>query len=207
MATASRSTGRRMGRPRDKDVDRRILTAAIELFVRAGWQDFAIEEVARRAGVGKASIYLRWSDKEALLRDALLTFFPPWPVEPGDSFRADLRALVSVVLQELSADIGWSISRIQSDPIIPEGIAQLCRTLIAQRVAVVERLVEAAKRRGELPADSPTRLIMETVTGAALGHAGLARYGEPLPSQGDDPDGFARTLVDFLYPAFCCRTD
>lgn len=207
MAIASPSTGRRMGRPRDKDVDRRILTAAIELFVRAGWKDFAIEEVARRARVGKASIYLRWSNKEALLRDALLIFFPPWPVEPGDSFRDDLRALVSVVLQELSADIGWSISRVQSDPIIPDGIAQLCRALIAQRMGVVERLVEAAKRRGELPADAPTRLIMETVTGAALGHAGLARYGEPLPGEGDDPDGFARTLVDFLYPAFSRRMD
>ncbi|WP_158511776.1 TetR/AcrR family transcriptional regulator [Sphingobium sp. TKS] len=192
-----------MGRPRNKDVDRRILTAAIELFVRAGWQDFVIEEVARRARVGKASIYLRWSDREALLRDALLAFFTPWPVVPTGSFREELQALVRAVLSELSADIGWSISRVQSDPDIPAGIAQLCRGLIAERVAVVERLVESAKQRGEIPADAPTRLIMETVTGAALGHAGLARYSEPAPHGRDDPDDFARTLVDFLYPAFC----
>ncbi|WP_380871643.1 hypothetical protein ACFB49_26020 [Sphingomonas sp. DBB INV C78] len=194
-----------MGRPRDKSVDRRILAAAIELFVRAGWQDFAIEQVARRAGVGKASIYIRWSDKEALLQDALLTFFAPWPVAPTDNFRDDLRALVTLVLDELSADIGWSISRVQSDPVIPESVAGLCRTLIAQRVAVVERLVEAAKQRGEIPASAPTRLIMEAITGAALGHAGLARYGEPLPQKGENHDDFARILVDFLYPAFCQR--
>ena len=30
-----------------------------------------METVARRAGVGKASLYLRWNSKEALLADAV----------------------------------------------------------------------------------------------------------------------------------------
>src|SRR5579871_5264860 len=59
------------GRPRDPDVDRRIAQAALDLFGDAGWAGFAMEAVARRAGVGKASLYLRWSSKEALLVDAL----------------------------------------------------------------------------------------------------------------------------------------
>ena len=59
------------GRPRDPAVDRRIAQAALDLFADAGWAGFAMEAVARRAGVGKASLYLRWNSKEALLTDAV----------------------------------------------------------------------------------------------------------------------------------------
>ena len=59
------------GRPRDPDVDRRVADAAITLFGEAGWAGFSVEAVAKRASVGKASIYLRWPTKEALLVEAL----------------------------------------------------------------------------------------------------------------------------------------
>jgi len=59
------------GRPRDPDVDRRVADAAITLFGEAGWAGFSFEAVARQASVGKASIYLRWQTKEALLVQAL----------------------------------------------------------------------------------------------------------------------------------------
>ncbi|HEY1968915.1 MAG TPA: helix-turn-helix domain-containing protein, partial [Pseudonocardia sp.] len=59
------------GRPRDPEVDNRIARAAVELFGELGWAGFSLEGVARRAGVGKASIYLRWQTKERLLTDAL----------------------------------------------------------------------------------------------------------------------------------------
>ena len=64
-------TSLRPGRPRDPDVDRRVAQAAVAQFGEAGWQGFSVEAVARRAGVGKASIYLRWPTKSELLLDAL----------------------------------------------------------------------------------------------------------------------------------------
>jgi AcrR family transcriptional regulator len=57
--------------PRDPEVDRRIAQAALDLFGEAGWAGFAMEAVACRAGVGKASLYLRWNSKETLLTDAV----------------------------------------------------------------------------------------------------------------------------------------
>ena len=59
------------GRPRNPEVDRRIADAAMEVFGELGWEGFTVEGVAKRAGVGKASIYLRWPTKEALLVDAV----------------------------------------------------------------------------------------------------------------------------------------
>jgi AcrR family transcriptional regulator len=47
-----------------------ILGAALEELGEVGYGAFAIESVARRAGVGKATIYRHWTDKLQLIADA-----------------------------------------------------------------------------------------------------------------------------------------
>ncbi len=59
------------GRPRDPELERRTLSAVLEVLGEGGWAGLTIDEVAARARVGKSSIYLRWRDKSALLADAL----------------------------------------------------------------------------------------------------------------------------------------
>jgi len=92
------------GRPRDPDVDRRIAQAALDLFADAGWAGFAMEAVARRAGVGKASLYLRWNSKEALLADALtLRLARVTDVDTG-TLRGDLVELATQMLDIYAGD-------------------------------------------------------------------------------------------------------
>ena len=59
------------GRPRDPSVDRAILRAALEIFVEDGVDGASIEKIAKHAGVGKTSIYRRWTSREALLAQAI----------------------------------------------------------------------------------------------------------------------------------------
>ncbi len=59
------------GRPRDPALDTAILTAALELFIANGITGMSIERVAKRAGVGKPTIYRRWSTKEDLISEAI----------------------------------------------------------------------------------------------------------------------------------------
>ncbi|WP_240353176.1 TetR/AcrR family transcriptional regulator [Cohnella algarum] len=59
------------GRPRSREVHERILDAAIASLAETGVEKLSIEAVAQRAGVGKTSIYRRWSRKEDLVADAL----------------------------------------------------------------------------------------------------------------------------------------
>lgn len=64
--TASR---RRGGRPRAEqagDVDRRILDAATAMFLQSGFDATSCDQVVVRAGAGKASLYARYANKEAL---------------------------------------------------------------------------------------------------------------------------------------------
>lgn len=58
---------RSAGRPRDPEADNAILNAAFELFVERGLDGTSIEQVARRAGVTRATVYRRFATKEDLL--------------------------------------------------------------------------------------------------------------------------------------------
>ncbi|MCB5912263.1 TetR/AcrR family transcriptional regulator [Streptomyces pinistramenti] len=50
----------------------RILRTAGELLVAWGYRRVTIEEIARRAGVGKGTVYLHWKTKDALLLAVVL---------------------------------------------------------------------------------------------------------------------------------------
>ncbi|SDP84397.1 TetR/AcrR family transcriptional regulator [Lentzea jiangxiensis] len=58
---------RSAGRPRDPEADTAILTAAFELFLERGLDGTSIEQVAKRAGVTRATVYRRFATKEDLL--------------------------------------------------------------------------------------------------------------------------------------------
>lgn len=57
----------RRGRPRDPAADQAILDAARDLLARKGFTGTSMDEIARRAGVGKDTLYRRWKSKEDLV--------------------------------------------------------------------------------------------------------------------------------------------
>src|ERR1700726_2671458 len=59
------------GRPADPGIENRVLTAALTVYGEVGWAGFTLDAVARRAPVGKAALYRRWTTKEDLLLAAL----------------------------------------------------------------------------------------------------------------------------------------
>ena len=54
------------GRPRRPEADAEILEAALGMLRAGGYRQLSLDEVARRAGTAKSSIYRRWSSKAAL---------------------------------------------------------------------------------------------------------------------------------------------
>ena len=67
----SRQRDLKPGRPRDPETDRAILQATLKLLTDQGYAGMSVERVASEAGVGKTTIYRRYSSKEELVAAAL----------------------------------------------------------------------------------------------------------------------------------------
>src|SRR5204862_6257627 len=88
------SAARTIGRPREARADRAIVTATLELMAERGVRDLRMDDVADRAGVGKATIYRRYRSKDALVTDAVATLVSEIEMPDAGSTRADLLALM-----------------------------------------------------------------------------------------------------------------
>lgn len=75
----------------DDTTSEKILDAALELAVLSGLKHLTVEDVAQRAGVGRITVYRRFTDKQGLL-DALM-------VRELRKNLAELRAGVDVALE------------------------------------------------------------------------------------------------------------
>src|SRR5260370_21610700 len=88
--------GGQRGRPRSQEADRAILTATVDLLASRGLAAMSIEEVAARAGGGKATIYRRWSSKGLLALDAFAASFQEQqPLPDTGTLRGDLIAALT----------------------------------------------------------------------------------------------------------------
>ena len=59
------------GRPRDRQKDEAIIRAAQRLFLERGFDGASVDAIAEAAGVAKATVYARFQDKEALLKESI----------------------------------------------------------------------------------------------------------------------------------------
>jgi AcrR family transcriptional regulator len=84
------------GRPRSARTDGVIIDAVLDMLTDGYTADtLSIEAVAAKAGVGKATIYRRWPNKEALIVDAVASLKGPVPKIKGESVRDDLITLLT----------------------------------------------------------------------------------------------------------------
>lgn len=80
------------GRPRDPDMDRTILQAAVDVMSDVGLQNTTVSAVAARAGVARATIYLRWPSREALLGAMARASGGGFPYTLTGDIEGDIRA-------------------------------------------------------------------------------------------------------------------
>jgi TetR/AcrR family transcriptional repressor of mexJK operon len=98
-----------------------MLDAATAAFLAQGYAATTIEGVARAAGVGKRTLYARWSGKPALFRAVVERLMGRWLSVADDWVEAD----------DLEAALNEAASRILAVALTPEAVA-LHRLLIAE---------------------------------------------------------------------------
>jgi AcrR family transcriptional regulator len=184
------------GRPRDPAVELRVVEAAADLYGELGWSGFSIEGVSRRASVGKASIYLRWSSREALLGDALLHRLGDVADADTGTVRGDLTELATQLVRLYMGHRGRAALRIGIEaPGIPS-LGEAWRRLQSSRVLAARAMVRRGIKRGELPDTTSVTIMLDCLTGGAMMHA-IATPPELHADLAASPDAYAKELVDF----------
>jgi AcrR family transcriptional regulator len=170
---------RNPGRPRSERASRAIIRAALELLQEGVSVDaLSVEAVAARAGVGKATLYRRWPNKEAVLLDALESLAEPLSRVEGGDVRQD----VTLAVEELCRWVAESRSarllpRLMSAPTL---YGHYVRLVVDPRIAAVREVLARGVRRGALTDDSDVDTLSTALVGAVLSRVVL---GEATPDQ------------------------
>jgi AcrR family transcriptional regulator len=80
-----------LGRPRARGADEAILHATLDLLADVGLEGTTIRAIAERAGVARATIYLRWPSRDALITAAVQRAMGGPPFLMTGDLREDLR--------------------------------------------------------------------------------------------------------------------
>ncbi|MHB1139631.1 MAG: TetR/AcrR family transcriptional regulator, partial [Microthrixaceae bacterium] len=157
-------------RRRNAATRRAILDAALDLVVASGFDALTIEQIARRAGVGKQTIYRWWPSKGAVLLEAFLehrvedrTQTPLLGALDRDDFATDVRRVIRGTV-EAFARTSWEAPyraltvAIQSDPQLR---ADATERLIRPSLDEVRDWLAAAQERGDVRADVELDVAVE----------------------------------------------
>jgi AcrR family transcriptional regulator len=181
-------------------VDRRIAQAALDVFADAGWAGFGMETVARRAGVGKASLYLRWSSKETLLTDAVTMRLARVADVDAGTLHGDLVELANQILEIYAGDTGRAALRLSLEAAAIPGVAEHYEDMRLAQTRAARAIVRRGIARGELPAGTSVTLLLDTLVGGAMMHA-MSTPDDKRAALVRDTRRHARRLVDFLLNA------
>lgn len=185
----------RRGRPRDPGVDEAVLTAAVDLLAEVGYARLTMDQIAARAGVGKASVYLRWPNKVALVAEAIQQHSAVVPDVPDTgSLREDMLTFLRALLRRKSSAqraLAAVTSEIASNPELRKAWRQSVTGTLS---ACVGMIVEHAIERGELPRTSDVELLsMLPLT--------LLQNWRLEHDQGPDNQAVERIVDQFYTPA------
>jgi AcrR family transcriptional regulator len=189
---------RRPGRPRSEKADQAILSAALDLFAESGPDALCIEQVAAKAGVGKATIYRRWPGKEDMLVDALGGLGTHLPAPQGRSVRADLVALLTAICRE-AADPRRSrlFALLQGEGLrYPRLMAKYIETVVQPQRDLVKSVLRRGVATGELRENTDIAAATFLLNGAVL----ASMYGpEPTDAR------YAKRVVEELLRGLAAR--
>jgi len=158
------------GRPRDPDLQDRVFDAAMEIYAHGGWSAFTFEAIARRARIGKASLYLRWKTREDLLRETLEARWNPVQGTDTGTLEGDLAHLAHTAAQLMTGPYSSAFIRMRVDAYhFPEVMACL-RPYTQATIRDAKRIVQRAIARGEIDRDVDASLVMDMLVGGITNH-------------------------------------
>lgn len=193
---AAETTARVLGRPRDETRDHAILEATVAVLKDVGYDRLTIDAVAAKAKASKATVYRRWSNKAALVVDAMATLKPVLPegeerpclfADTG-SLRGDLLNGLQKIAQKLSTDEGKLMAAVMTAAVRDPELATAMRGNHEEKRRSCQTVVDRAVERGELTSADGADILAEVMP--ALMYNRVLVVGEPFDKK------FLNRMVD-----------
>jgi AcrR family transcriptional regulator len=135
-----------------------IIEAALDEFISRGFTATRIDDVARRAGVAKGTIYLHFKDKESMFEELIRTALVPLigrlhaPPPIGGSVRDAVEGFARSFIQEVASTRRGDIVRliVAEGPRFPSIADFYYREVVSRGLAGMRALIELAVSRGEI---------------------------------------------------------
>lgn len=187
------------GRPRDLELDERILAATRELLATAGYARTSVAAVAKAAGTTRPSVYLRWPTKEDLVTAAIATMPLPLPLPVTTDVRSDLLAELHHFRAAVGRPNGMALvgNALAEEATTPALLARFRERLLGPR----RRRVDAILRRGIDDGILDADLDLAAATNVLIG-AFYARY----LADSDLPEDWPERVVDTLWRGWMAQS-
>ncbi len=157
----------------DRSRDPVILDAALAALAAHGYEATNMNDVAARAGVGKAAIYRRWSSKAALIADALI-YWRPDLIDSDAPDTGSLAGDLDVVVERARANDDTMVSndlilRVALEATRDRELASALNDLVLLKGRrVMSAILAQAADRGEISADRDWSLVTDVLTAMGL---------------------------------------
>ena len=183
------------GRPRKPETDAAILDAALTVFGEVGYEGMTVEAVAARAGVGKATIYRRWSSKDDLIIAAIQEVLIPVEVPNIGEVRKTLISIVRGAVTFMKTSVAGVIFPRMAAEVAgqtPLG-KRYVESVIGPRRAMVRTVLSRGVVEGALRPDLDIHLLADILVGPIV----LRKILRELDASSDDlPDRLVEALLD-----------
>lgn len=155
------------GRPRDPDIERRVLETTLRHFAANGYARMSVSAIATEAQVTKPSIYLRWPSKAALAVAAIAAIQEADPPPFTDDTYADLLAHLKTfrrTLQQVSMPLIGTL--LAEEKHTPDLIALFRERVVKRRRQMLREVLVRARDRGEIRAHADIDIAVTMMIGS-----------------------------------------
>jgi AcrR family transcriptional regulator len=204
MAPSSKPRSSRAERAADRR--QAIIDAALDEFISRGFTATRLDDVAKRAGVAKGTIYLHFRDKESMFEELIRTALVPLigrlhaaaPI--GGSVRDAVEGFARTFIQEVASTRRGDIVRliVAEGPRFP-GIADFYyREVVARGLGAMRALIELGVARGEIKQRELARFPQILVAPAIIAVIWQSLFGRHAPL---DATAMLRVHLDMIFGA------
>jgi AcrR family transcriptional regulator len=158
------------GRQRSEESEEAILKATLLLLKEKPLRDVTIDEIARRAGVGKATIYKWWPSKACVALDAFTrNFNRSVPIPDTGSAETDFKEQLHSLYAFYASGAGHIFRQFLAEAQSDKEFARLFRErFLKPRREAIGVIFDRAVKRGEIEKNLDRELVMDMIYGPGI---------------------------------------